>query len=155
LDPPQIKNEEILLETDDEVLSLGGSRDSDGSYDEGDIEMFTEKEDDELYTAVHEGLITPPPSVIEDSAFATHFPFRGSNIDDVYNHKNNDTGSTGQNDCHHGYEDWEERFESFRRVRFGSTFYHKEELDERRAFGYDVTNCSEIYSRITPLRAVV
>ena len=47
--------------------------------------MFAEKEDDELYTAVQEGLITPPPSVIEDSTFATHFPFRGSNIDDVYN----------------------------------------------------------------------
>ena len=123
LDPPQIKNEEILLETDDEVLSLGGSRDSDGSYDDRDIEMFAEKEDDELDTAVQEGLITPPPSVIEDSAFATHFPFRGSNIDDVYNHKNNDTGSTGQNDCHHGYEDWEERFENFQRVRVGSAFH--------------------------------
>ena len=66
LDPPQIKNEEILLETDDEFLSLGGSRDSDESYVDGDIEMFAEKEDD---------------------------------------------------------EDWEERFESFQRVRVGSAFH--------------------------------
>ena len=122
MDPPQVKNDEILLETDDEVLSLGGSCDSDGSYDDGDIEMFTEKEDDELYTAVKESLITPPPSIIEDSAFATYFPFRGGNIDDVSYHKNDDTGSAGQNDCHHGYEDWEEQFESFQRVRVGSAF---------------------------------
>jgi hypothetical protein len=50
--------------------------------------MFTEKEDDELYAAVQEGLITPPPSVIEDSAFASSVPFQRGNIDDVSNHKN-------------------------------------------------------------------
>jgi transposase InsO family protein len=123
LDPSQIKNEEILLETDDEVLSLRSSCDSEGSDDDGDIEMFTEKEDDELFTAVQEGLITPPPSVIEDSAFATYVPFQRVNIDDVSNHKNDDTGGTGQNDYHHGYEDWEDRFESFQRVRVGSAFH--------------------------------
>jgi hypothetical protein len=109
--------------------------------------MFTEKEDDELFTAVEEGLITPPPSDIE-VAFATYLPFQGVNIDDAA-HKNDDTGSTWQNDCHHGYEDWEERFESFQGVRvrlafYGTFDYHKEdpqkeEWDERRAFGYDVT----------------
>ena len=52
LDPPQIKNEEILLETDDEILNLEGTCDSEGSYDDdGDIEMFAEKEDDELFIA--------------------------------------------------------------------------------------------------------
>jgi hypothetical protein len=110
LDPPQIKNEEILLETDDEVLSLEGNCDSEGSYDDGDIVMFAEKEDDELFTAVEEGLITPPPSDIEDSAFATYLPFQGVNID-----KNDDTNPR-QNGCHHGYEDWEERFGCFQRV---------------------------------------
>jgi hypothetical protein len=41
--------------------------------------MFTEKKDDGplMFTAVEEGLITPPPSVIEDSAFATYLPFQG------------------------------------------------------------------------------
>ena len=54
---------------------------SEGTYDgDGDIEMFTEKADDELYIAVQEGLITPPPSVIEDSAFASYVPFRRGNI---------------------------------------------------------------------------
>ena len=40
-------------------LNLESTCDSEGSYDDGDIEMFAEKEDDELFTAVEEGLITP------------------------------------------------------------------------------------------------
>jgi hypothetical protein len=110
--------------------------------------MFTEKEDDELFAAVEEGSDHPSSLFIENSALATYLPFQGVNIDDAA-HKNDDTGSTWQNDCHHGYEDWEERFESFQgvqvRLAFYGTFdYHKEdpqkeEWDERRAFGYDVT----------------
>ena len=66
--------------------------------------MFTEKEE-------------------EDSVFATYLPFQRVNIDDASNHKNDDTRRTRQNGCHHGYEDWEERFESFQRVRVGSAFH--------------------------------
>ena len=119
LDPLQIKNEEILLETDGEILNLEGTCDSEGSYDDdGDIEMFTEKEDDELFIADEEGLITPPPSVIED-AFATYLPFQGVNIGSgcISTHKNDDPSRARQNGYHHGYEDWEERFECFQRVR--------------------------------------
>jgi hypothetical protein len=88
----------------DEVLNLEYTCDSEGSYDDGDIEMFIEKEDDELFTAIEEGLITPPPSDIEDSVFATNLPFQRVNIDDASNHKNDDTRRTRQNGCHHGYE---------------------------------------------------
>jgi len=56
--------------------------------------MFTEKEDDELFTAVEEGLIIPPPSDIEDSVFATYLPFQGVNIDDASTHKNDDPRRT-------------------------------------------------------------
>ena len=49
---------------DDELFSSRSTYDSDESRDD-DVQMFNEKEDDELTHAVEEGLITPPPTEVE------------------------------------------------------------------------------------------
>jgi hypothetical protein len=59
LEPPQARNEEVL-EEDEEILYPERTWESDEpNDDEDEVQLFDEKEDNELARAVEEGLITP------------------------------------------------------------------------------------------------
>ena len=118
--PTHVQNEDIL-ESDDDVPetdspSSRSTCDSDEPNDDH-VQMFDEEDNDELVRAAEEGLITPPPSEV-DSAFTTHIPFQVDHEGLVY-HKDDD--DQGEQEGFH--QDWEERFESFQRVRIGSAFH--------------------------------
>jgi len=121
--PTHVENEKILDSEDDvpdaELPSSRSTCDSDEPNDD-DVQMFDEEDNnaDELVRAVEDGLITPPPSEVidKDSAFATHIPFQ---LHQELYHKDDDEQG-GQDGFH---QNWDERFESFQRVRIGSAFH--------------------------------
>jgi hypothetical protein len=121
LDPPQVKNAEIL-EVDEEILCPERTWESDESGDESDEVGLFNEEEEELVRAVEEGLITPPSSEVEnkDSAFAAYPPLQIVDQSRTSNQWNDDFPGPAPGTPE---EDWDERFECFQRVHIGSAFH--------------------------------